>query len=184
MRIIVAALAGLMLTGAAQEVEAPAQAELQPFTFKQFRTDLTEDAARASGIVVNCGQGRLGVKPIQHCRAGDAFDGDGFSGLEMFGTVILFEDNQASFFDFAFERSGWSTAEKALTDRYGIPCERESKTLQNAFGAQYPQEEIVWCFSDGKLTLSTIAREQRDRAGLQFVADRLAPPPPPPTVNF
>lgn len=76
---------------------------------------------------------------------------------------VGFDERGFVFYRDRVKPDSYETIKEAFVSKYGPPCEAVSGQIQNGFGATFSQAISVWCFSDGKLSLS-----KYDPAALDF----------------
>lgn len=81
------------------------------------------------------------------------------------------------------ERENLPTLLQALITKYGAPCSRTSKTVQNRLGAEFNSAEITWCFKTGKMIASEIG-PRITHSSIIYTDEVNAPPAAPPKVDF
>jgi len=80
---------------------------------------------------------------------------DRVAGVPVISIISLY-DYKLSSLTLSGERSGFVPLFNAFYQKYGEPCEVETKEKQNRIGNSFKSREFAWCFRTGKLRLAEI----------------------------
>jgi hypothetical protein len=66
------------------------------------------------------------------------------------------EGGRVYLFMIVTERKNFPTLTAAFTAKYGAPCRKRNKIVQNGLGAEFESGEVTWCFKTGQMIASEI----------------------------
>jgi hypothetical protein len=166
------AMLGLLVAacGPVPQTEQSRVAAEPAFGFKNLKAGLPLADAEQMKIVESCTE-PLSEKSLT-CQLVDRSLGD----VPIIQSYVIFEKGK---FDtmFADVHASWfDTTVQSLTSAYGEPCRLDSKQLQNAYGATFSGDELVWCFKDGELTFRRHSESDVRRSMLAFTVFKPAQP--------
>ena len=159
----IVALAAFAPAADAQRRAAPAR---EPFSFRDWHV----------GDAFNPEDHRfLRCTPIP---AGNAcvFTDDRIAGVDARQIGAAFGRDGLFALEAKFPRDSFGIVEAALNDRYGPPCEQRTRQVRNRLLESFSSRVRVWCFSDGRATLSE-RLDHIDESAFEFAthdADRQA----------
>lgn len=107
---------------------------------------------------------------------------DRVAGVPAITSYTIYERQLYQFW-ISTERDNLPTLLQAFTAKYGAPCNRGSKTVQNGLGAEFSSAEITWCFKSGKMVASEIG-SRITHSSIIYTDEVNAPPAAPPNVDF
>lgn len=90
--------------------------------------------------------------------------------------MVIFTDGKFDWFSVKISPRAFDEMAQALIGVYGEPCRRDSKQLQNAFGATFAGDEVEWCFAEGHMTLRRHSQSDVTEGELDFFTYREPPP--------
>ncbi len=178
MRIVgIAAVAASLLAGSAHGED------LKPFDFKGFTTGMTLESVRRDAMISSCTPGVFRGVAMTQCNVADQSGGIG--GYDAIRLRVTFDEVSLIMLNSMVPRAGFEAIGAAFQTKYGPPCAVDEPTLQNGYGANFPQLVYSWCFSDGTLQLSRFATSNVKLSEIAFASKRyLARPAPAAPVNF
>lgn len=150
-------------------VEAGAQPSARPdFSFKQA----VAGQEMNPNAVGQCQPSRDGPGVLE-CRGSDPT----VAGVRLLVPPnYYFYNNRLTAMFFLFDARGadYLTFLNAFTDRYGAPCETETKRWQSRGGATYDNPTATWCFRTGRLELEQLG-PSLDYGSVTYTDDYSAP---------
>ena len=140
-------LAGLGGCDGGSTGSTPSKTPLSHFEFKGLIPKVTtvEEAMKAN-VIESC---RSYMKGETSCDFKKYEVGD----VSVGGSSIIFKDDKFDWFTVEYTTDNFEQMAEILRKVYGKPCAIDSKPLQNAYGAQFSGDEILWCLAEGDLTL-------------------------------
>ena len=95
-----------------------------------------------------------------------------YAGLSVSEMAMFYKDRLASIY-FKFGQDKFETLKDALQQKFGKPASTEVKTYQNAYGAKFTGEYIVWSNGVSTITLEEMGGS-RDQSVLLFSHTEIA----------
>jgi len=149
--------------------EHPSTRPLPHFEFRKLQpAKTTLRDAEASGLVTDCLTSDLAGVKSTGCSFGTYQVGDVPTGR----SSVDFENGLFDWFSVQFSTDYFENMVEQARQVYGDPCATDSKTLQNAYGAQFSGDEVRWCFVEGQLVVRRHSKDNFRLGEFEFFTDK------------